>query len=214
MATVVPGIVQIDKGTGVIVSGTEHGMLFELNEHRPASVNLSLVLSKGESISAIAVERECYQLVVIPVCYNAVAMRFDKELHAVAAIPEIRSVGRIIIRIPAPPVSKASAAIYVIPVVALVGAHEVGGAIGIPMLCPVAEVRVNTDAVGTVVVVHVPSCCQPVIALSRGAQGAVTHTPRGVGHGADSAVGGAGVHIGVPLRSLIIIAGHHGRRGC
>ena len=79
-----------------------------------------------------------------------------------AAIPETGSVGRVIIRIPAHPVSELSAAIYVIPVVALVGAHVVGGAVGVPVLCPMAKVRVNTHLVGAVVVIHVPSYSQPV----------------------------------------------------
>ena len=60
-----PGIVQIDKGAGVIVSGTEHGMAFDVNEHRPAGVNLSLVLLKAESGSSVPGDGIWYQLVVI-----------------------------------------------------------------------------------------------------------------------------------------------------
>ena len=130
-----------------------------------------------------------------------------------AAIPETGSVGTVIIRIPARPVTKASGAIYVIPVVPLVGAHEVGGAVGIPVLRPVAPVRVNSRHVGAVVVVHVPPYCESIIPLLCGAQGAMIGAPGGgVVQGADSAVGGAGIHVRVA--SSIVIATQHRCRGC
>ena len=56
MRSMVPGIAQVDNGAGVIVSVTEHGMVFHVNEHRPAGIDLSLVLGKAKPGSPVAVD--------------------------------------------------------------------------------------------------------------------------------------------------------------
>ncbi len=84
MVIMIPGVMQVHYGALCIVSKTEHGVAFNVNEHRTSIINLRPVIAKSEP------QKRQGANVLVEVGRHGIAAGLSKHPQAMAAVADGR----------------------------------------------------------------------------------------------------------------------------